>query len=79
MSEVAAQTKPIIETAGDVGSKQDVLDFSSLPKIPPSPQCGFIPATEHIATLPHTGNIRALAFSPDSSWIVVGCAVDDQS
>jgi eukaryotic-like serine/threonine-protein kinase len=33
--------------------------------------------TEHIATLPHTGNIRALAFSPDSSWIVVGCAVDD--
>jgi hypothetical protein len=27
MSEVAAQTKPIIETAGDVGGKQDVLDF----------------------------------------------------
>jgi hypothetical protein len=27
MSEVGTQTKPTIETAGDVGSKQDVLDF----------------------------------------------------
>ena len=30
---------------------------------------------EHIASLPHPGNIRVLAFSPDSSWLVVGCAI----
>ena len=26
---------------------------------------------ENVASLPHPGNIRALAFSPDSSWLVV--------
>ena len=32
---------------------------------------------EYVASLPHSGNIRSLAFSPDSSWLVVGCAMDD--
>ncbi len=32
---------------------------------------------EYIASLPHSGNIRVLAFSPDSSWLVVGSAMDD--
>ena len=34
-------------------------------------------AMEYIAALPHNGNIRTLAFSPDSSSLAVGCAVDD--
>jgi WD40 repeat protein len=32
---------------------------------------------EFIASLPHSGNIRVLDFSPDSSWLVVGAAMDD--
>jgi WD40 repeat protein len=33
---------------------------------------------EHCATFPHRGVVRALAFGPDSSWLISACDADEQ-
>jgi eukaryotic-like serine/threonine-protein kinase len=33
---------------------------------------------EHCATFPHRGVVRALAFGPDSSWLVIACDADEK-
>ena len=63
MSEVGTQTKPTIETAGDVGSKQDLLDFlvtqeqlgvtlvgAAIQNAPGTPSEGFLPVLKNGVT-----------------------------
>ena len=63
MSEVGTQTKPTIETAADMGSKQDVLDFlvtqeqlgvtlvgAAIQNAPGTPSEGFLPVLKNVVT-----------------------------
>ena len=63
MSEVGTQTKPTIETAADMGSKQDLLDFlvtqeqlgvtlvgAAIQNAPGTPSEGFLPVLKNGVT-----------------------------
>jgi hypothetical protein len=63
MSEVGTQTKPTVETAADMGSKQDLLDFlvtqeqlgvtlvgAAIQNAPGTPSEGFLPVLKNVVT-----------------------------
>ena len=73
MSEVGTQTKPTIETAADMGSKQDVLDFlvtqeqlgvtlvgAAIQNAPGTPSEGFLPVLKNGVTQEYH-HVEALA------------------